>query len=273
MIREPLEPAVASPLAVATAARGRETLAMVRRALVNRDAMLAFQPVMGADPDRGPVFYEGLIRLLDETGRIIPAADFMGAVEPVDIGRVIDCLSLELALKALAQDRSLRLSVNMSARSIAYPLWAQTLRRGTRQCPDAAERLILEITEGSAMMLPEIVAVFMSDLQKQGISFALDDFGAGATSFRALRQFYFDFAKIDGTFVRGLDRSPDNQCVVEALIAVARRFDMAVIAESVETEREAALLRSMGVDAMQGYLYGAPTVTPPWAVEDVRKRA
>jgi EAL domain-containing protein (putative c-di-GMP-specific phosphodiesterase class I) len=271
--RRIVEPDEDSPLSAAVAERDRETIVMVEQALKRRDAMLAFQPVMQPGRSTRPAFYEGLIRILDDTGRIIPARDFMGAVEPTETGRIIDCLSLEMGIQALATDPSLRLSVNMSARSAAYGPWRRTLRRGLRTCPTAAERLILEITEDSAMLIPEIVAAFMADLQRQGVSFALDDFGAGMTSFRFLRQFYFDFVKIDGQFIRGIADSTDNQCVTQALVATAQQFDMFVVAESVETQREVDTLSAIGVDAMQGYYFGAPTVTPPWNMPAATKYA
>ena len=185
-----------------------QTLAMVRDALRARRVMMAYQPVvMGADPTL-IAFHEGLVRVLDETGRIIPARDFMGAVETTELGRLIDCASLELGLDALVREPGLRLAVNMSARSIGYARWTETLRRGLAASPTVAERLILEITESSAMLVPEIVATFMADLQRKGISFALDDFGAGFTAFRHFKEFYFDIVKIDGQFIRGVAQRP-----------------------------------------------------------------
>jgi EAL domain-containing protein (putative c-di-GMP-specific phosphodiesterase class I) len=269
----PVDPETASPLDAAVSQRDRDTLAMVRRALDRKDALLAFQPVMPAKGGARPAFYEGLIRVLDETGRIIPARDFMGAVETSEIGRIIDCLSLEMGLEALSRDPGLRIAVNMSARSIAYPPWRRTLRRGLRGRPLNAERLILEISEDSAMVMPDTVMLFMKEMQAQGISFALDDFGAGLTSFRYLKQFCFDFIKIDGQFIRGIADNADNQCVTAALIAIARQFDMYAVAESVENARDAAMLASLGVDCMQGYYFGAPTVTPPWKVPAAKKTA
>ncbi len=248
-------------------------MAMVRRALLRKDAMLAFQPVMQTNHAARPAFYEGLIRVLDEKGRIIPARDFMGAVETTETGRIIDCLALEMGLQALGRAPDLRMAINMSARSIAYPNWTRTLRRGLKACPTAAERLILEISEESAMVMPDIVTVFMRDLQKQGISFALDDFGAGVTSFRYLKQFMFDFIKIDGQFIRGIADNPDNQCLTRALLEIARHFDMFAVAESVETAQEAEILTRMGMDCMQGYYFGAPTITPPWKIPQEKKRA
>lgn len=261
---EPIEQGMESPLNFAVVQRDRETVNMVRRAVECRDVVMAFQPVVQAARPERPAFYEGLIRVLDQTGRVIPAKDFIPALEATELGRQIDCLALEMGLQALSEDHALRLSVNMSARSIGYPAWMKTLNRGLARDDTVAERLILEITETSAMQMPELVTVFMQDQQARGISFALDDFGAGYTSFRYLREFYFDILKIDGQFIRGIASNPDNQVLAEALLSVARHFDMFTVAESVETEEDAAYLTSLGVDCLQGYYFGAPTIMPPW---------
>ena len=261
---EPIERGMESPLNFAVVQRDRETVNMVRRAVECRDVVMAFQPVVQAARPERPAFYEGLIRVLDQTGRVIPAKDFIPALEATELGRQIDCLALEMGLQALSEDHALRLSVNMSARSIGYPAWMKTLNRGLARDDTVAERLILEITETSAMQMPELVTVFMQDQQARGISFALDDFGAGYTSFRYLREFYFDILKIDGQFIRGIASNPDNQVLAEALLSVARHFDMFTVAESVETAEDAAYLTSLGVDCLQGYYFGAPTIMPPW---------
>ena len=130
--------------------------------------------------------------------------------------------------------------------------------------PTIAERLILEITESSAMVMPDLVSVFMQDLHRLGITFALDDFGSGYTAFRYFKDFYFDIVKIYGHFIRNLNNDPDNQVLVEALISIARHFDMFTVAESVETEEEAVRLQALGVDCLQGFFFGAPTIQPPW---------
>ena len=263
----------ASPLAAAIAAQDGQTIAMVKAALQAGRLRLAYQPVvLGADPARVG-FYEGLIRVLDESGRAIPARDFMDAVETQELGRQIDCASLEMGLAALRAQPWLRLAINMSARSVGYPRWMRILKRGLAADPRIAERLILEITESSAMLVPELVIAFMDEMQRTGVTFALDDFGAGYTSFRYLRQFFFDILKIDGQFVRGIAHDPDNQVLTLALMSVAKHFDMMVVAESVETAEDAAFLQANGVDCMQGYLFGAPTVRPSWMEETGRKRA
>ncbi|GAB1379520.1 EAL domain-containing protein [Pararhodobacter aggregans] len=262
-----------SPLSVADRMRQQETIDMVRRALDEKRAMLAYQPVVQARMTNRAAFYEAYIRILDEKGRVIPARDFMGAVETHEIGRRIDCLALELGLAALAKEHSIRLSVNMSARSIGYPQWLATLERGLRADPTIAERLILEITEGSAMLMPDLVTVFMADMQSRGICFALDDFGAGYTAFRYLKDFYFDIIKIDGQFIRGIAHDPDNQVLAAALVSIARHFDMFTVAESVENEEDARYLIDIGFDCLQGYFYGIPSTEAPWLTSRLSKLA
>jgi len=116
---------------------------MVARAIARQDVLLAFQPVISPHQPQEPAFYEGLIRILDETGCIIPARHFIPVVETTDLGREIDCLALEMAFYSLGRDPSLRLAINMSARSITHPQWRQVLERGLAADLTAAERLVL----------------------------------------------------------------------------------------------------------------------------------
>jgi len=268
---DPGDPDTQSPLAFALTERDRAALGLVRDALRRRDVFLAFQPVVRSRAPGSVAFHEGLIRVLDPQGRVIPARQFIAAAEMTEAGRLLDSLALELGLEELAREPSLRLSINMSARSIAYPRWTEALGRGLARDPTAAERLILEITEASAMVIPDITAHFMKGLQRQGISFALDDFGAGFTAFRYLRDFTFDAVKIDGQFTRGIHADPDNQCLARALLSIAEHFDMFTIAEAVETAEDAAFLADLGFDCQQGYLHGAPTTMPPWREREARR--
>ncbi len=259
------------PLSFAISARDQTTLAMVEDAVRHKQVMLAFQPVVPAGQVDRVAFYEGLIRVLDSTGRIIPAKEFIGAIETTETGRVIDCLALEKGIRVLSMHNSLRLSINMSARSIGYSRWMRILKRGLDADPTVGERLILEITESSAMLVPELVTGFMSDLSQRGISFALDDFGAGFTSFRYLKDFYFDILKIDGQFIRGIAQDADNQVLTTALATIARQFDMFTVAESVERADDAAYLTAIGIDCLQGYFYGAPSIKPIWLTPEKRR--
>lgn len=237
---------------------------LVRDAIDRKNLMLAYQPIVHSNNPTRPAYYEGLIRIMDVKRNIIPARDFILEVEQMELGRIIDCLALELGLVALAEEPSLRLAVNMSARSIGYPRWMDTLNHGLALEPTIAERLILEITESSAMTMPDVVNVFMADLHRRGISFALDDFGAGYTAFRFFREFQFDIVKIDGQFIRDIHQDADNQVLTAALVSIAQQFDMFTVAECVEKKEEMAYLQEIGVDCMQGYLFGRPETVPVW---------
>jgi EAL domain-containing protein (putative c-di-GMP-specific phosphodiesterase class I) len=258
------QPGDESPLAAVISARDSETMAMVRQAVQEKRMRLAYQPVVvGTDPSR-IAFYEGLMRVIEPSGRVIPARDFIGAIETEELGRQIDCIALDIGLTTLTRFPQVRLAVNMSARSVGYPRWMKILRKGLSTDKTIGARLILEITESSAMMVPELVIAFMDDLQAQGVSFTLDDFGAGQTAFRYFRDFFFDIIKIDGQFIRNIHRDPDNQALTRALMSIGQHFDMLTVAESVETLEDAQWLQAAGIDCMQGYLFGAPTVRPPW---------
>ena len=260
----------ASPLGVVISEGDRATLGLVTDAIAAKRLRLAYQPVVLARDVARVAFHEGLIRVLDPTGRVIPAKDFMSVVETHEIGRQIDCHALEIGLAALARVPSLRLSINMSARSIGYPRWKQVLRRGLIAEPTVAERLILEISESSAMLVPELVIAFMEEMQRAGVAFALDDFGSGHTAIRYFKDFLFDILKLSGQFVRNIHRDPDNQALVSALLSISKHFQMFSVAQAVESKEEAICLQELGVNCLQGYLFGAPSLRPPWQ-EDQQK--
>lgn len=252
------EQALLDPLHYAMASRDADVLTLVREALGAGRARLAFQPIMTAGPQGRSAFYEGLIRVMDKGGRVIPAAHFMPVIEETDLGRQIDCLTLELAFKLLRATPQLRLSVNVSARSLGDSKWRRVLEEGLGDKAALGHRLIFEISESSAMMLHEVVIRFMDEMQPRGIAFALDGFGAGLIAFRHLKDFFFDLVKIDKGFIRGIESDPDNQVLTEALMTVARQFEMLVVADGVETVEEADYLTRLGADCLQGYFYGVP---------------
>lgn len=252
-----------NPLNAAVAGRDRSIIDMVAQAVAHNQTLLAYQPVV-VTHNRRIGFYEGLIRVMDETGRVIPAKDFMPVVEKDKLGREIDAVALNLGLRTLYENPSLRLSINMSAHSIGYDKWLNTLRRWLKKDDTLGERLILEVTETSALDQPEVVINFMERMSKHGICFALDDFGAGYTSLRYLKDFYFDILKIDISYCNGIASDPDLKAMVCAMMSIGRHFDMLVVAEGVERAEDAQVLADIGVDCMQGYYFDAPTVRPNW---------
>jgi EAL domain-containing protein (putative c-di-GMP-specific phosphodiesterase class I) len=231
----------------------------VAQAIAQRRIAFHYQPVVRAADPRFPAFFECLARIRLPDGGTLPAAGFMATIEAGPLGRVLDRLALEHALAALAADPGLRLSINMSPLSMGDEAWLALLAAAPRR---ACDRLILEITEDAAIGNAELTLDFMRHVRARGCAFAIDDFGAGATGFKYFRDFRFDMVKIDGGFVQGVHAARDAQVLVECLKAVAGHFEMVTVAEHVDNEADAAWLRRLGIDCLQGYLYGRPRAEP-----------
>lgn len=237
---------------------------LVMDAIAEGRMTIAFQPVVRADMVETPAFHECLARILDRDGSLVPAGSFMPAVEHLGLVRQVDRIVLGKALETLAAHPDQRLSVNLSPQSMHDSEWLAILEDGLRTHPDAGDRLILEVTESSAMLDPARTLAFMNRVRGFGCSFALDDFGAGYTSFKHFRDFRFDAVKIDGSFARGVAANRDNQILVATLVSIADHFSMFTVAEFVEEEADATWLAGMGIDFFQGYRYGRPVLAPAW---------
>jgi len=234
----------------------------VAQALVQGRIEFHYQPVVSAAHPARPAFYEMLARLRLPDGQLLPGAAFIPAIEAGPLGRAIDRLALAEALKDLAADPGLRLSVNMSPLSMGDEGWLALIAAAHRGGSGVCGRLIIEVTEDAALVDVGQTIDFIDHVRATGCAFALDDFGAGATGFRYFRDFRFDMVKIDGAFARGVHAVRDAQVLVECLTSVARHFEMLTVAEQVESEADAAWLRAAGVDCLQGYLYGRPAARP-----------
>lgn len=221
-------------------------------------ATMALQPVVAADQSGRVMFREALIRVQGPDGKPMAAGQFMPALDRLGLTEEADIAVLKLAFEELRRDETTRISVNLSGASLARNKWLAAFEDEAHRSPDCAERIIIEVTEEAALNDAVAATGLFALLRARGATLALDDFGAGRTSFSQLRDFRFDMVKIDGGYIKGIDASPDNQMLVAALRDISRQFDMAVVAEFVETAEEARTLRKLGVDGLQGYLFGRP---------------
>jgi EAL domain-containing protein (putative c-di-GMP-specific phosphodiesterase class I) len=121
------------------------------------------------------------------------------------------------------------------------------------------------LTETAALHLFEENANFVSQLQALKARVAIDDFGAGYTSFRNLQMLHVDTVKIDGSYVKDLRENPENQVFVRTLVGLAKNLGMKTVAEWVGSDADAALLQSFGVDYFQGFHFGEPLLDPEWS--------
>ena len=251
----------------------RAGAAAVMRAIERDDLAIAYQPVVSAGRTMTIAFRECLARVREEDGSWTPAGLFLPKIERLDLVRALDRRVLRLALSSLAEHPTERLSVNVSSRTMRDQVWLRELRRVAEQSPGVVDRLIVELTESAAVVDAQRTSAFLDEVRSLGAAIALDDFGAGYSSFRLLRDFRPDWVKIDGGFVKGVAEDADNKLFVDTLVGIARNFDMATVAEFVETEEDALTLRALGVDCLQGFRYGRPELQPDWAAAEAVRTA
>ena len=202
--------------------------------------------------------------MIDPEGNAIAAGGFVPVIEQMGLIRLIDRKVLEMGLDVLERNPSMNLSINLSGMTAVDPVWLRLLEERLQDRKDIAERLILEITETVALDDVDEASRFVSSLTQFGCRVALDDFGAGFTSFRHLRALNVAIVKIDGSFVRGIVDNPENLLFVRTLISLAKGIDIQCVAEWVENAEEADLLKTEGVDLLQGWHCGKPEIDPDW---------
>ncbi len=244
----------------------------VQRALKENRLTLAYQPVVSAVTTEVD-YYECLLRMIGEDGRIIVAGAFVPAIEQLGFIRLIDRFVLETAVAEVSAHPDMCFGINISGLTATDRPWLRTITNLLRDKPEIARRILVEITETEALHDIEESARFVGTLRDLGCRVALDDFGAGFTSLRHLQALAVDTVKIDGSFVHNLTHSPANQVFLRHLLGLAKGLGLQTVAECVETAEEAAILRREGVGFLQGYYYGAPSIEKPWLVKPVpRKR-
>ncbi|MBR0692162.1 bifunctional diguanylate cyclase/phosphodiesterase [Bradyrhizobium lablabi] len=233
-------------------------------ALNERRLVVGFEPVVDAR-SRQPAFYECLVRMEQEDGRALLAPDIVPVAERLGLIRLVDHRVLELALAELAAAPGVQLSLNISPDTTMDPDWWTTIESLMRAHPGVGERLIVEITETVAIQDVDDVRGFVTRLKNFGSRIAIDDFGAGYTSFRNLRKLGVDIVKIDGAFVQNIAHSADDRAFVQTLIDLARRLQIKTVAEWVQDEEAAVMLREWGCDFIQGRLIGLASPDRPWS--------
>ncbi len=236
---------------------------VILTALNERRVRLAFQPIV-SDIGESPTKFECLIRMRALDGREVPAPEFIPVAERLGLVHLLDRRVLELAVNTLAACPNVKLNVNVSMETVKDPLWAEGYLSVMRANEALARRITVELTETQVIDAIDASIEFVAELKKIGASFGIDDFGAGYTSFRNLKALDIDILKIDGSFVTGVSSWRENQLFVRTLLDLARNFGMKTVAEWVDNEADAMLLKGLGVDFLQGYLIGKPETSPAW---------
>lgn len=242
-------------------------------ALNDRRVRLALQPIVRTDT-REIAFHEALLRVgQGDTGLYFASAELIPMLERRGLVRLFDQRVLELAIEMLGADPTLNLSVNVSPRSLNDPEWFDAFIACTAAARGMASRLIVEITETATIESPARIAKLLGRIKDQGARVAIDDFGAGHTSLRHLRAFPIDILKIDGAFTQNLRRSTDDRFYVRTLVELAGHLGVETVAEWVDDEMQASMLRDWGVTYLQGHLVGRAELHAPVRQASYRKLA
>ena len=246
----------------------RRSLARLGPAIPIREdsLLLAYQPVVSTAT--GAVdYFESLLRLRDNCGRIVTGGEFVAGLERSGLIGIVDRLVLERAVAEVRAHPEVRLGFNVSGLTVANRAWLRRLTSLLHEDAGVAGRLVVEITETAALVDLAESTRFVDALRAAGTRVALDDFGAGHTSLRHLAKLAVDTVKIDGSFVRDMATSPEHRVFLRHLLSFARDVGCHVVAEWVETAEDAAILRDEGVGFVQGYHFGRPTLARPWLGE------
>jgi EAL domain-containing protein (putative c-di-GMP-specific phosphodiesterase class I) len=232
------------------------------REVLDEDRIVLYsQPVVRL-ADQQVVHHEVLVRILDRSGKLVLPGQFIEVAESLGMAQEIDMRVVGKLLEVLQQpaqrDRKVRYFVNLSRTSLSDPHWVQRFQGMLAAAPVNQSQLVFEITETAAMSEVDVTQEFITQMKQMGCRFALDDFGAGFSSFYFLKRFDVDYLKIDGSFVRDLAGDEANRLFVRALCDVARGLNKQVIAEWVENREVMDILAGMGVQYGQGFLFAHP---------------
>ncbi len=232
-------------------------------ALNMRRLTIAFQPIVHADT-REPHHYECLLRLRREDGELVPAGEFIMAAERLNLVHLLDRRALEIASQTLRSVPDISLALNISAVTVKNDIAAADYIRALKALGADTSRIIIELTETVAIDDPARASQFSNAARALGCTFAIDDFGAGYTTFQNLMAIEADEIKIDGSFIRELSTTPHKQTFVRMIVDLAQTFSVKTVAEFVNTREDADLLTRLGVDYLQGYMFGVPSASPDW---------
>lgn len=240
-----------------------QTAQKVVQALSEERMQLAFQPIVSTQ-NFTTAFHEALIRMIDENGNLVAAGSFVNIASQLGLIRMVDHCAMKLAVEALNTYPEAVLSLNVTNETALDPSWISNLANAIDANPNIAPRLIVEITESHvAENLDESIR-FVSTIQDLGCRVAVDDFGAGFTSFSNLKHLAVDIIKIDGMYVDDLVNSQENQIFIKSLLDISKSISSEVVVEWVQDEETAQLLKTWGVDYLQGTIFSAPLIVPPW---------
>jgi diguanylate cyclase len=233
----------------------------LRSALEHEEFEVHYQPQLSAR-DQQVICVEALVRWQHPTLGLLLPSKFIAIAEESgligEIGRVVLRQSVAQAALWHQQKRPLRMSVNVAAIQLRQQDFSDHVRKLLTEFELPAWLLELELTETIAMQDTQDVHQQLIELRAMGVSLAIDDFGTGYSNLGLLRRLEFDRLKIDRSFISGIETQEDARMIVSTILAMAHAMHVEVVAEGVETSRQATILIAAGCTILQGFLYSKP---------------
>jgi diguanylate cyclase (GGDEF)-like protein len=235
---------------------GTQVEQALRRAIIADEVAVHFQPIVDL-ADGSILGFEALARWTDrELGSVSPGVFIPLAEERGFIDSLTETLLKKAAETAKHWPSDMFLSFNLSSAQLIDPTTGFNMLAIINRVGLDPRRLELEITETAMMSDPEIAAKVINELHTIGIRVSLDDFGTGQSSLGRLREFAFNKLKIDRSFISEITVDKSSEHIVRAILMMCEGLDLKVIAEGIETEEQAEMLRALGCRSGQGWLYG-----------------
>jgi diguanylate cyclase (GGDEF)-like protein/PAS domain S-box-containing protein len=252
---------IATDGVVSSATKALELEAELRAAIAGDGLVLDYQPVVG--PDGTVLSAEALVRWPHPERGLIPPADFLPIAQRSGLLRDLDLWVLRAATREAAawpehRGRRCAVAVNLAGLLPGDAAFQSVVSDAISEAGLEWDRLVLELVETSLVALPPPALAAMAELTERGVRFAVDDFGTGYSSLARLKQLPAQTVKVDRAFVTGVADDPADFAVARAVVDMARAMGRTTVAEGVETADQFHVLRGIGVDAYQGWLFSRP---------------
>lgn len=231
---------------------------LIKNALKENRWLLVAQPVVNLD-DRLPLHGELMARLVDTTGQMVPASQFLPMAARHELMNDVDHGLVTLAIERLRSPGTVgQIAINLSPQSISNSEFLTWLATKLGALKSDAERISIELSEYGCLRNIEAAQRVMELARQHGATFGIDHFGLDPQALKLLRQMPPDYVKLNGGLVGALTSDPNARALVESIVQLAHSLEILVIAQNVESDAQVAALQKVMVDGGQGYLFGAP---------------
>jgi len=235
---------------------------VIKEALQANRFRLWMQPIEPGQHNSEPLRYEVLLRLQSVTGKLLEPSSFIPAAERYEIMQDVDWWVLRHCLASIPRfmeaGEKIALSINLSANTLKDRSSLDRIVELLQAHPEHSKLLCFEISESAVVASLTNVLDFMNEAKTLGVSFALDDFGSGLSSFEHMRSIPIDFLKINGFLIRNIRADATNRAIVEAFVKLSRALGVKTVAECVEDKATQKTVSNIGVDFVQGFCVARP---------------